>query len=80
MRLIGLFLKIAGALLIAGGLSVGLPFTGVYLLGFVGTSGREAGRELIMALMFTATVSLVGWLLLRLGRALRPARPGPPSG
>lgn len=71
MRLIGLLCLGLGVLLLAAAVVIGMPFVGVYLMGFIGTGGREAGRELVPALVATLGTGGVGWVLLRFGRALR---------
>lgn len=70
-RPIGILLIILG---VAGGAwcgVVGGSFSVVYLMGYIGTDGNEAGREL--AFMSTATVLGIafGWLLVRLGIRLK---------
>jgi hypothetical protein len=71
MRAIGLFLLIAGVVVLAAGLGIGLPFTGIYLLGFIGTGGREAGRELFLFLPATLVCCGVGAGCIKLGSYLR---------
>jgi hypothetical protein len=71
MRLFGLLLVIAGVLLLAAGIFLGLPFTGIFLLGFIANAGREAGRELAIFLPATVAALGIGYLLLKLGRYLR---------
>lgn len=45
----------------------GSMFSGVYLMGFIGTGGREAGGELVLALGVTLGGVLVGLLVAKLG-------------
>jgi hypothetical protein len=71
MRLFGLLLLVAGALLLAVGVFLGLPFTGIFLLGFIANAGREAGRELAIFLPATVAALGIGYVLLRIGRYLR---------
>jgi len=52
----------AGWFGVAGGM-----FTAVYLMGFIGTGGREAGSELVLALGVTLGGVLVGLLVAKLG-------------
>ncbi len=49
---------------------VGLAFSGVYLMGFIGTSGREAGSELLWMLLYTTVAVTVGIAIGQLGRWL----------
>ncbi|MFC4250802.1 hypothetical protein [Sinimarinibacterium flocculans] len=72
MRTLGLLLQIAGWSFFAWSAVVGLSFSAIYLKGFIGTRGNEAGAELLVMLGLTAGALLVGWLVARLGRALRP--------
>jgi hypothetical protein len=73
MRLVGLILLLLGAALLAAGLVIGVPFAGVYLLGFVGTGGREAGRELAIFLPATVLACGIGIGFIKLGKHLRRA-------
>jgi uncharacterized membrane protein YbhN (UPF0104 family) len=67
----GSLFLIVGILLAACGGLIGLPFSAVYLLGFIGTGGREAGTELFATASCTVVVLSLGWLLVRLGQTLR---------
>ena len=73
-RLLGTVLIVLGA---GGGYAVlvGLMFTGVYLMGYVGTEGTEAGRELVWMSIATAVAAVVAFLLVRLGQRLRRSGP-----
>lgn len=71
MRFAGLLLLIAGIALLTAGIAIGLPFSGIYLLGFVGTGGREAGRELLMFLPATLLVCGLGLGFIKLGKRMR---------
>jgi hypothetical protein len=71
MRLLGVLFLIIGVLALTAGLVIGMPFSGIYLLGFVGTGGREAGRELLLFLPATLAVCGVGYALIKLGKRLR---------
>jgi len=73
MRLVGILLLLAGTLILAVAVLIGLPFSGVYLLGFLGTSGREAGRELLMFLPATLLGCALGIGFIKLGNRLRRA-------
>jgi hypothetical protein len=75
MRLVGLFVMLAGMLLLGAGIFIGLPFTGIYLLGFIANAGREAGREVAFFLPVTAIACGFGYALFRLGRHLRRQAP-----
>lgn len=79
MRGVGLLLLVLGILLLTAGLALGLPFTGVFLMGFLGTGGREAGRELALFLPLTLGACGLGWALIRAGRWLRPSAPREPA-
>ncbi|MBL8323865.1 MAG: hypothetical protein JNJ89_02795 [Rubrivivax sp.] len=62
---------LVGALLLGTGVFIGLPFTGIYLLGFIANAGREAGRELLIFLPMTIVVCGVGYGLMKLGNRIR---------
>ena len=76
MRILGLFILLAGVLSATAGLLVGLGFGSIYLVGFVATAGREAGHDLVLVVGAALLLLGVGWVLIRIGRALRP-RPRP---
>ena len=71
MRLLGLLLLLMGIALLVAGLAIGVPFSSIYLMGFVGTGGREAGRELAMFLPATLACCGIGIGLIKLGKTLR---------
>ena len=73
MRLIGSFIFLLGILALAAGV-LSLPFTGIYLAGFIGTGGREAGDELLMFLLATLLLGGTGFVFLKLGIWLRKAK------
>lgn len=73
MRFAGLLVLIAGILMLTAGIAIGVPFSGIYLLGFVGTGGREAGRELLMFLPATLLVCGIGLGFIKLGKRMRKA-------
>jgi hypothetical protein len=54
---------------------VGLGFGSIYLAGFIATAGREAGFDLVLVLGAALLLLGVGWVLIRIGRALRPRPP-----
>jgi len=68
--LIGRVIQFLGWALVAWSGVVGLSFTGVFLVGFVGTQGREAGHDLLLALAFTAVVPALGYGIARFGKYL----------
>lgn len=49
---------------------VGGSFSAIYLMGFIGTGGREAGGELALMLGITVAGAMVGIGLGRWGRRL----------
>ena len=69
-RAIGILLIILGVACTAWCAVVGGSFTGVYLLGYIGTDGNEAGRELAYMASFTVAGIVVGILITRLGMKL----------
>jgi hypothetical protein len=71
MRFVGLLVLVLGVLLLTAGLAIGVPFSGIYLLGFVGTGGREAGRELLMFLPATLLICGIGFACIKLGKHMR---------
>ena len=72
-RIVGVLLQLAGWGAAAWCGLVGLAFCGVYLMGFIGTGGREGGGELLVMLGLTAACVAVGYGMARLGGYL--ARP-----
>ncbi|MFT3806648.1 hypothetical protein [Arenimonas sp.] len=68
-RPIGITLMIVGYALGAWVGFVGLSFSGVYLMGYLGTDGKE-GREVLVLPWVTLGAVIVCWLLARLGRFL----------
>jgi heme O synthase-like polyprenyltransferase len=71
VKVFGVLLIVVGGVLLLGGVVIGVPFTGVYLMGFIGTAGREAGRELFALSLLTLSALAVALLLIKAGRALR---------
>ena len=49
---------------------VGLLFSGIFMMGFVGTAGREAGDQLVVMLLLTAAGFIGGYLIAKCGRLL----------
>lgn len=49
---------------------VGGSFSSIYLIGFIGTAGREAGDELGLVGGITLAGVAAGWLLKKLGTSL----------
>lgn len=43
-------------------------FSAIYLMGFIGTGGREAGNELVFALIVTTVGVAVGLLIGKFGK------------
>jgi len=70
MRAIGFLVLFLGFALVLAAITIGVPFVGVYLMGFIGTSGREAGGELLLMSVLTLAVGGVGVVLMLAGRAL----------
>lgn len=80
MRIIGILILLTGTALLAWSAVVGLSFCGIYLMGFIGTSGREAGGELALMLLLTSLGMGGGFLIAWLGRTLiRHKKPDKPS-
>lgn len=69
-RLIGKFLYIIGWGLAVLSAVIGLSFSGIFLMGFLGTGGREAGEELAVMLFFTVTGFAIGYAIAKLGKWL----------
>ena len=72
MRVVGLLILLAGILCASAGLLVGLGLGSIYLVGFIATAGREAGLDLVLVLLAAALMLGLGWVFIRIGRALRP--------
>ncbi|MCB1555298.1 MAG: hypothetical protein KDJ14_15975 [Xanthomonadales bacterium] len=73
-RIFGIFLQLVGWLAGLWCALVGGSFCLVYLMGFVGTGGREAGGELAVMFGLTLFGALAGYLLARWGRYLSAPR------
>lgn len=69
-RVIGRILLVLGWVCAGWFGVVGGSFTSVYLLGFVGTGGREAGDELMLVGGLTLLGVFVGWALIKVGSRL----------
>lgn len=70
MNLIGNLLIILGWGLAIWSTGVGLSFSGILLMGFVGTGGREAGGQLFVMLLLTAAGFTIGYLVAKCGKLL----------
>lgn len=73
MRLIGAILLMVGWGLAIASAVIGLSFSAIFLIGFVGTGGREAGGELAGMLAFTVIGVAAGYALAKLGASLKKA-------
>lgn len=67
-KFIGLLLQILGWGFLGWTLMTGLLLSGAYLMGYIGTKGREAGQYLPYALGYTVLMPLLGYGIVRLGR------------
>ncbi len=76
-QLIAILLIVLGFGFAAWAGLVGLAFSGVYLMGYIGTSGREAGSELLWMLLYTTVAVTVGVAIGQLGRWLNRKRGAP---
>lgn len=74
-RIPGILFQLVGWGLVAWCGFVGLAFCGIYLMGFIGTGGREGGGEFLVMLGLTAACVGVGYGLARLGAYLARSRP-----
>ena len=70
-RGLGILLIVLGVGVGGYAVLVGLMFTGVYLMGYIGTDGREAGRELVFMAGTTVVAAILAFVLVRLGRWLQ---------
>ncbi|MFT3754888.1 MAG: hypothetical protein QM769_02900 [Pseudoxanthomonas sp.] len=66
-RYLGIFLVVLGVLGASWCGLVGGSFTAVYLLGYIGTNGNEAGRELAFMASATIVGIVIGCLIAGLG-------------
>jgi len=73
--------KILGWLLVILGIGgggyivlVGIGFSSIYLMGFLGTGGNEGGDELGFMLLLTLVTAVIAWGLTRLGLWLLKSR------
>lgn len=73
MRLFGKLLYGIGFLLMSTFGLIGGAFSAIFLVGFIGTAGREAGSELALVGSITLAGFVVGFVLARIGSALNPA-------
>lgn len=67
-RIIGRILEFLGLSCAAWFGFVGGSFCAIYLLGYLGTSGREAGGELVLALGVTLGGLAVGLVIAKFGK------------
>ncbi len=59
-----------GALLVFAAGTIGLGFGAIYLMGAIGTGGREGVGELVTVVMIGVAGFVVGYFLIRIGRGL----------
>ncbi|MBC9071987.1 hypothetical protein IAI53_08430 [Thauera sp. CAU 1555] len=74
---IGKSLMVVGWAALAWVVMAGGSFSAVFLMGFVGTGGREAGGELAVMLGLTLAGALVAYAVARFGRWLARSAPAP---
>ncbi|BBL74026.1 hypothetical protein [Methylomagnum ishizawai] len=74
---LGLILMALGAMATLYCGLVSLGFIGISLIGFIGTLGREGGRDLILYGGFGGLATLLSLGVYLLGKALRNAPPRP---
>lgn len=72
-RTLGVLLQVLGYGFAAWAGLVGLGFSSILLMGYIGTSGREAGVQLAWTSAATVVSVLVGYGLGRVGRRLARA-------
>ena len=70
MHLIGKLLLLLGWGFAICSTAIGLSFSAVFLMGFVGTGGREAGGELAGMLLFTVVGFTIGYVVAKFGKSL----------
>jgi len=70
MNFIGKLLLFLGWGMAISSTVVGLLFSAVFLMGFVGTGGREAGDQLIGMLLLTGAGFTIGYLIAKCGQML----------
>ena len=68
---IGLALLLVGVAIISASVLIGGAFSGLFLLGFVMSLGREYGKELWQFGSWTLGSFLVGFVLVKIGLKLR---------
>ena len=61
----------SGALLVFASGVIGLSFGAIYLMGAIGTGGREAVGELVTIVTISGLGFIIGYILIRIGRALK---------
>ena len=50
---------------------IGLGFGAIYLMGVIGTGGREAVGELVTIVVVSGIGFVIGFILIRVGRTLK---------
>ncbi|MEZ5461244.1 hypothetical protein [Dokdonella sp.] len=68
--MVGKLLWILGWALVIWSSLVGLPFIGLFLLGFVASGGREYGGELAGMLLLATAGIVSGLIVIKLGKWL----------
>lgn len=69
-KLIGILLLLIGWGFASWAAIAGLSFCAVMLVGFIGTAGREAGKDFIEILMYTIIAVSSGYLVGKFGQHL----------
>ena len=62
---------VSGALLAFASGIIGLGFGAIYLMGVIGTGGREAVGELVTIVVVSGIGFVIGFILIRVGRTLK---------
>lgn len=70
MSFVGKLLQILGWGLAIWSVGVGLSFSAIFLMGFVGTGGREAGDQLVVMLLMTFVGFACGYVIAKFGKRL----------
>ena len=60
----------SGALLVFAAGTIGLGFGAIYLMGAIGTGGREGVGELVTIVTISGIGFVIGFILIRVGRVL----------
>jgi len=69
-KLIGILLLIIGWGFASWAAIAGLSFCTVMLIGFIGTAGREAGKDFVEILMYTIIAVSTGYLVGKFGQQI----------